>query len=71
MTLFLSLQAEAILRELVTITLRTDLTRTQRTSLETCITVHMHQKEVWHRHCSVAWQGNRCGKWARLLASGL
>lgn len=27
------------------ITLRTDLTRIQRTNLETCITVHMHQKE--------------------------
>jgi hypothetical protein len=27
------------------ITLRSDLTRIQRTNLETCITVHMHQKE--------------------------
>ena len=30
---------------MVTITVRTDLTRIQRTNLETCITVHMHQKE--------------------------
>lgn len=27
------------------LTLRTELTRIQRTNLETCITVHMHQKE--------------------------
>lgn len=32
-------------REMVMITLRTDLNRIQRTNLETCITVHMHQKE--------------------------
>jgi len=30
---------------MVTMTVRTDLTRIQRTNLETCITVHMHQKE--------------------------
>jgi hypothetical protein len=30
---------------MVMITLRTDLNRIQRTNLETCITVHMHQKE--------------------------
>lgn len=30
---------------MVTLTLRTELTRIQRTNLETCITVHMHQKE--------------------------
>jgi hypothetical protein len=30
---------------MVMITLRTDLSRIQRTNLETCITVHMHQKE--------------------------
>jgi hypothetical protein len=30
---------------MVTLTVRSDLTRIQRTSLETCITVHMHQKE--------------------------
>ena len=38
-------KAEALLREMVGITLRQDLTRIQRISLETCITVHMHQKE--------------------------
>jgi dynein heavy chain len=30
---------------MVIITLRTELSRNQRTNLETCITVHMHQKE--------------------------
>ncbi len=39
-------KAEAILRQLVELTLRPDLSRIQRTNLETCITVHMHQKEV-------------------------
>ena len=39
-------KAEAILREMVGITLNTSLTRIQRTNLETCITVHMHQKEI-------------------------
>ncbi len=39
-------KADAILRDLVQITLRSDLTKIQRTNLETCITVHMHQKEV-------------------------
>jgi hypothetical protein len=39
-------RADALLREMVAITLKPDLTRIQRTSLETCITVHMHQKEV-------------------------
>ena len=39
-------KADAMLRQLVQITLRTDLTKIQRTNLETCITVHMHQKEV-------------------------
>lgn len=38
-------KTDAVLREMVMITLRTDLTRIQRTNLETCITVHMHQKE--------------------------
>ena len=37
---------EALLRDMVALTLRPDLTRNQRTSLETCITVHMHQKET-------------------------
>jgi len=31
--------------ELVSVTVRSDLTRVQRTSLETCVTVHMHQRE--------------------------
>lgn len=39
-------KTEALLREMVAITLRTDLTRNQRTNLETCITIHMHQKVV-------------------------
>ena len=30
---------------MVTITVRSDLSRIQRPNLETCITVHMHQKE--------------------------
>jgi hypothetical protein len=30
---------------MVMMTVRADLTRIQRTNLETCITVHMHQKE--------------------------
>lgn len=38
-------KTDALLRDMVMITLRTDLTRNQRTNLETCITVHMHQKE--------------------------
>lgn len=38
-------KVDAILRDMVIITLRTDLSRIQRTNLETCITVHMHQKE--------------------------
>ncbi|MEW5318622.1 MAG: hypothetical protein WDW38_009830 [Sanguina aurantia] len=38
-------KVDAILKDLVAITLRTDLTRNQRTNLETCVTVHMHQKE--------------------------
>ncbi len=38
-------KADAILKEMVSMTLRSNLTRTQRISLETCITVHMHQKE--------------------------
>ena len=39
-------KAEALLREMVALTLRPDLTRNQRTNLETCVTVHMHQKET-------------------------
>lgn len=39
-------KADALLREMVAITLKSDLSRIQRTNLETCITVHMHQKET-------------------------
>jgi len=39
-------RAEALLSLLVAATLRPGLTKNQRTSLETCITVHMHQKEA-------------------------
>lgn len=39
-------KADGILQTLVSLTLRNDLTSIQRTSLETCITVYMHQKEV-------------------------
>ena len=38
-------KTEAILREMVMITLRSELTKIQRTNLETCVTIHMHQKE--------------------------
>ncbi len=38
-------KVDALLRDMVNITVRSDLTRNQRTNLETCITVHMHQKE--------------------------
>ena len=37
-------KTEALLRDMVAMTLRNDLTRNQRTALETCITIHMHQK---------------------------
>ncbi len=39
-------KADALLREMVAVTLKSDLSRIQRTNLETCITVHMHQKET-------------------------
>jgi dynein heavy chain, axonemal len=55
--------------------LRTDLTGTQRTALETCITVHMHQREAteglvqnkvrdpsdfeWLKHVRCAWREER------------
>lgn len=38
-------RADSILREMVALTVDTSLSRSQRTNLETCITVHMHQKE--------------------------
>ncbi|KAK9841874.1 hypothetical protein WJX81_008571 [Elliptochloris bilobata] len=70
-----SRKAEALLREMVAITLRQDLTRIQRISLETCITVHMHQKESseelvrkkirdptdfeWLKQCRFYWRDER------------
>lgn len=39
-------KADGVLQALVELTLKKSLTPTQRTALETCITVHMHQKEV-------------------------
>lgn len=38
-------KVDQILRDMVLITLRTELSRIERINLETCITVHMHQKE--------------------------
>lgn len=38
-------KTDAILKEMVTITTRSDLSRIQRTNLETCITVHVHQRD--------------------------
>ena len=38
-------KVDLLLRDMIMLTLRTDLTRIQRINLETCITVHMHQKE--------------------------
>ncbi|KAI3432720.1 hypothetical protein D9Q98_004263 [Chlorella vulgaris] len=68
-------KAEALLRQLVDITLRSDITRSQRTSLETCITVHIHQKEAsedlvrkkvrdpgdfeWLKQCRFGWREER------------
>ena len=47
-------KTEALLREMVAVTLRNDLTRNQRTALETCITVHMHQKARRYPHMLTA-----------------
>ena len=68
-------KTEAILKEMVMITLRADLTRIQRINLETCITVHMHQKEStedlvrkkikdptdfeWLKQCRFYWRDDR------------
>jgi hypothetical protein len=53
---------------MVTITLHTDLTRIQRTNLETCITVHMHQKEATdelvHKKVGVHHELRICCDWA-------
>lgn len=38
-------RTDALLRDMVNITIRTDLTKIERTNLETCVTIHMHQKE--------------------------
>jgi hypothetical protein len=37
-------KTDGLLREMVAITVRPDLTTVERTNLETCITVYMHQK---------------------------
>ena len=44
-------KSDALLKEMVALTLRPDLTRNQRTNLETCVTVHMHQKETTGMLC--------------------
>ena len=38
-------KVDLLLKDMVVLTVKSDLTRNQRTNLETCITVHMHQKE--------------------------
>ena len=38
-------KVDLLLRDMIMLTLRTELTKIQRINLETCITVHMHQKE--------------------------
>ena len=68
-------RAEATLRELVALALRNDLTKLQRTALETCITVYIHQKEAtedlvrkrvrdprdfeWLKQCRLTWREDR------------
>ncbi|CAL8466542.1 g6078 [Coccomyxa elongata] len=68
-------KADALLREMVAVTLKSDLSRIQRTNLETCITVHMHQKETsedlvrkkirdptdfeWLKQCRFYWRDDR------------
>ena len=39
-------KTDGILREMVVLTTKTDLTKMQRKNLETCITVHMHQRDT-------------------------
>jgi dynein heavy chain len=39
-------KVDQLLRDMILLTLRNDLTKNQRTNLETVITVHMHQKET-------------------------
>lgn len=38
-------KTDALLKEMVTLTTRQDLNRIQRINLETCITVHVHQRD--------------------------
>jgi dynein heavy chain, axonemal len=67
--------AEATLRDLVALALRDDLTKLQRTALETCITVYIHQKEAteelvrkrvkdprdfeWLKQCRLTWRDDK------------
>ena len=68
-------RAEATLRDLVALALRKDLTKLQRTALETCITVYIHQKEAteelvrkrvrdprdfeWLKQCRMTWRDDK------------
>lgn len=68
-------RAEGTLHELVALALNTNLTRVQRTTLETCITVYLHQKEAteelvrkrirdprdfeWLKQCRVTWRDDK------------
>jgi dynein heavy chain len=68
-------RTEAILSGLVNLALRPDLTKLQRTALETCITVYVHQKEAtedlvqkkirdprdfeWLKQCRIIWREDR------------
>eukprot|EP00951_Prasinocladus_malaysianus_P027982 scaffold253275_cov43-Prasinocladus_malaysianus.AAC.1 len=68
-------KAEALLRDMVAMTIRTDLTKMQRTNLETCVTVHMHQRDTteellkkkirdpsdfeWLKQCRFYWRDDK------------
>lgn len=70
-----SKRSSSVLRALVEQAMRADLTKLQRTCLETCITVYMHQKEAseelvrnrvrdlkdfnWLKNCRVTWQDDK------------
>lgn len=58
-------KADALLREMVAVTLKSDLSRIQRTNLETCITVHMHQKET----SGAAQESPTTSRWLRRTSS--
>ena len=58
-------KSEARLRELVSLALRNDLTKIQRTSLETLITVHMHQKEATEELVRKRVKGPRDFEWLK------